>query len=95
MVITMIVIGAIGVALMLAARLPLPISAYSAAIYASLILTEEAGPTPRYLWAAFGIFIGTAAILPRWLLWPLLAVCAAALFFLVGWWPNHPLSPPP
>jgi hypothetical protein len=95
MIIAMIVIGAIGVALMLVARLPLSVSAYSAAIYASLILSEEAGPTPRYIWAAFGIFIGAAAVLPKWVYWPLVAVCAAALFFLVGWWPNHPLSPPP
>jgi hypothetical protein len=95
LVIAMIVIGAIAVALMLAARLPLPVTAYSAAIYASLIFTQEAGPTPRYLWAAFGIFIGAAAKLPRWIYWPVLVASAASLFFLVGWWPNHPLVPPP
>ena len=95
LIIAMIVTGAIGVALMLAARLPLPVTVYSAAIYASLILSEEAGPTPRYVWAAFGIFIGAAARLPRWLYWPILLGCAVSLFFFVGWWPNHPLSPPP
>ena len=95
LIIAMIVIGAVGVLLMLLARLPLPVSAYSAAVYATLILSTAAGPTPRYIWSAFGIFIGAAATLRRWLYWPVLVLSAVALFFLVGWWPNHLMSPPP
>jgi hypothetical protein len=94
MVMTLVVIGVIGIVLMLAARVPLPVSLYTLGVFASLVLSASAGPTPRYIWPMLGIFIGGAR-LPRWLYWPVLAASLVILFFLVGWWPHHPKSPPP
>jgi hypothetical protein len=94
MIMTLVVLGAIGIVVMLAARVPLPVSLYTLGVYASLILSASAGPTPRYIWPMIGIFIGGAR-LPRWLYWPLVVASLALLFFLVGWWPHHPMSPPP
>jgi len=94
MVMTLIVAGAIGIAAMLAARVPLPVSLYTAGVYATLVLSASAGPTPRYIWPMLGIFIGGAR-LPRWLYWPLLVASLVVLFFLVGWWAHNPKAPPP
>jgi hypothetical protein len=95
MIMTLVVGSVIGIAIMLAARVPLPISLYTLGVFASLILSESAGPTPRYIWPMLGIFIGAAAKLPRWLQWLTLVASLAILVFLVGWWPHHPQSPPP
>jgi hypothetical protein len=85
----------IGVVLMLYARLPLPISAYTVLLTISLFINNGAGPRPRLVWTAIGIFIGGAAKIPRWLFWPVVIISAAGLAFLDGWWPHHPKVPPP
>jgi hypothetical protein len=95
LVILLVVVCVVGIALMLIARVPLVISVFTICVFASLILSSSAGPLPRYLWPMLGIFIGAAATLPRWLYWPVVVVSAAALFIAVGWWPHHPLAPPP
>jgi hypothetical protein len=95
MVIALVVIGVIGIALMLTARLPLPVSLYTLGLFASLVLSSSAGPTPRYIWPMLGIFIAAAARLPRWLYWPLLVASFLILCVLVGWWPHHISSTPP
>jgi hypothetical protein len=63
-----------------------------------LVLTfviSPANPRPRYVLCAFPLFIGAAAKLPRVLYWPVLAVSAGSLVFLVAWWPNHYVGPAP
>jgi len=50
---------------------------------------------PRFIWAAFPLFIGAAAKLPRAIYWPVLVLSAAGLVFLVAWWPNHYAGPAP
>jgi hypothetical protein len=95
MVIAVIVILIVGMAMMFAARVPLVVCAYTVITFFSLVLSYGAGPTPRYAWAAIGIFIGFAARLPRWLYWPALILFAAVLCILIGWWPHHPTAPPP
>jgi hypothetical protein len=95
MVIILIATGAAGIAVMLAARRSLPVSLFTVGVYASLILSGAPGPLPRYVWAMLGMYTGFADRLPRWLFWPLLGISAAALCFLVGWWPHHPLAPHP
>lgn len=84
-----------GVVLMLVARLPLPITAYTLLLTLSLLLSAGAGPRPRYVWTAIGIFIGAGAKLPRWLFWPVVLISAASLAVLDAWWLHHPLMPPP
>ena len=84
-----------GVVLMLIARLPLPVTAYTVLLAISLSVSNGAGPRPRLVWAAIGIFIGGAALLPRWAYWPVVVASAALMAFLVTWWPAHPLVPPP
>jgi len=95
MFVVMIVLVVVGVALMIAARLPLPVSAYTVLIVISLLISYGAGPKPRFAWTTIGIFIGAAAKLPRWLFWPVLVVSAGMLAFLVGYWPHHPVNPAP
>jgi Gpi18-like mannosyltransferase len=83
-----------GIALMLAARLPLPVSLYTVLLFISLVIDTGGGPRPRFAWTGIGIFIGAAIKLPRWLYWPVLAAFAAGLCFLVFWWPYHPETNP-
>jgi hypothetical protein len=95
MAITLVVVAFIGIGLMLAARVPLPVSLFTIGVLASLLLSSSAGPTPRYIWPMIGIFVGGAARLPRWLYWPVLAVSLASMLFLLGWWPLQLKFPPP
>jgi hypothetical protein len=91
----LILVSVIGVAMMIAARVPLPVTVYTVLTIVLLLITYRSGPKPRYVWAAFGIFPGAAAMLPRWLYWPVVIVFAALLAAFTGWWPHHPVSPPP
>jgi hypothetical protein len=90
----MLFVIAIGLALMFAARLPLPVWLYGLLIVATFTLSI-ANPRPRYVMCAFPLFIGAAAKLPRVLYWPVLVVSAAGLSLLVAWWWRHPIGPAP
>jgi len=81
-----------GIALMLSARVPVPVSVYTVLTVATLGLANRPGPTPRLAWIALGIFIGVGAKVPAWLFWSLLAVSAGLLVFLYGWWPHQGLA---
>lgn len=88
MLITMFVAALAGIALMLAARLPLPLVLF-AIMTILLVVTSSNGDTkPRFVWVAFPIFIGAAAKLPRAIYWPVLILSAAGLFLLIGRWAN-------
>jgi hypothetical protein len=89
----MVVAAVAGVAMMIAARLPLPVSLFGILVVAVSI--ADGSTKPRFIWAAFPLFIGAAAKLPRILYWPLLIVSAGALAFLIGWWPHHYYGPAP
>jgi hypothetical protein len=95
MCIIMFWILVLGIVLMLAARVPLPVSVFTILLFVNAAVTNGAGPRPRIAWPAIGIYLGAAAKLPRWLYWPVLIVSAGALFFVVAWWPHHPNAPPP
>lgn len=82
-----------GLALMLAARLPLPVTLYTVLAVLALGMANEPGPTPRFAWTALGVFIGLAAKLPRWVFWPLVVISAGLLAFLYGWWPHQGAVP--
>jgi len=81
-----------GIALMLAARVPLPVSVYTVLAALSLGLADKPGPAPLLAWTALGIFIGVAAKVPAWLFWLLLVLSAGLLVFLYGWWPHQGLA---
>jgi hypothetical protein len=85
----------IGVVLMLFARLPLPVTAYTVLLAISLAISSDAGPRPRLAWTAIGIFIGGAEKLPRWAFWPVVIASAALMYYLIVWWPPHPAAWPP
>lgn len=92
----MLVLSVIAIVLMIRARLPWPITLFTVVTVLSCIVSAEQGTKPRFVWSAFGLFIGLAAArLPRWLFWPLVAVSAGLLAFLVGWWPHHYIGPAP
>jgi hypothetical protein len=78
-----------GIAMMLAARLPLPVSLFGMLTILLAVISSQADTKPRYIWAAFPIFIGAAAKLPRAIYWPVLILSAAGLVFLIGAWPYH------
>jgi len=84
-----------GVALMIAARLPLPVTLFGLLVVLLSIATYGTGTKPRFIWTAFPLFIGAAAKLPRYIYWPVLIVSAAILAFFIGWWPHHVLGPAP
>jgi hypothetical protein len=85
----------VGIGLMIAARLPLPVTLFSVLVFLAVVVTATPGIKPRLVWTAFPLFIGYAAKLPRVLFWPVAILSAAALVYLIGWWPHHPLAPPP
>jgi len=80
------VVGLVGILLMLAARLPLPLTLFGVLTIVLAFTSTEAHLRPRLVWAAFPIFIGAAAKLPRVVYWPVLILSAAALFLLIGAW---------
>jgi hypothetical protein len=84
-----------GLGLMIAARLPLPLTLFSILVVLAVVTASAPGLKPRLVWAAFPVFIGAAARLPRVIFWPLVIISAAGLVFLIGWWPHHPLAPAP
>ena len=90
----MLFVIAAGLAMMFAARLPLPVWLYGLLIVLSFTLSL-ANPRPRYISCAFPLFIGAGAKLPRLLYWPVLVVSAAGLCLLVGWWWRHNNGPAP
>ena len=91
----MAVAAVAGIALMIAARLPLPLTLFGILVIAVAVVSSAPSIKPRLIWTAFPIFIGAAAKLPRWLYWPVLILSAATLAFLIGWWPNHYFGPAP
>ena len=84
----------IGIILMIAARVPLPVSLYTVPLFISLVIDTGGGPRPRFAWTGIGIFIGAGAKLSRWLFWPVAAVSAVGMCFLYIWWPYHPATNP-
>jgi hypothetical protein len=92
--VAMLVVAVAGIAMMLAARLPLPVSVYGVLLTLTFVISP-ANPRPRYVLCAFPLFIGAAAKLPRAVYWPVLVLSAAGLVFLIAWWPNHRVGPAP
>ncbi|MBV9206626.1 MAG: hypothetical protein JO037_14830, partial [Actinobacteria bacterium] len=97
MFIIMLAVTVAGMAMMIAARLPLPVTLLGILPILTVVTATRALPIlpPRYVWAAFPLFIGAAAKLPRAIYWPVLVLSAACLIFLVGWWPHHLTSAAP
>ena len=82
----MFVVGLAGLVLLVAARLPVPVTLFAVLIIGLAYLTANAGPRPRLIWVGFPIFIGAAARLPRVVYWPVVVLSAAGLVVLVGAW---------
>jgi hypothetical protein len=93
--IIMFVVAVIGIALMVADRLPLPVILFGALLVLLSAISPAQSTRPRFVWTAFPIFIAAAAKLPRALYWPMLVLSAAGLVFLIAWWPNHRIGPAP
>jgi hypothetical protein len=94
-IIAVTVFAVVGIGLMIAARLPLPLTLFSILVFLATITASTPGVKPRLIWTAFPIFIGAAAKLPKVIFWPVVILCAATLVYLIGWWPHHPLAPAP
>ena len=82
----MFIAGLIGLGLMVAARLPLPVIIFGVLTIALAFMSTNAQPRPRLVWSAFPIFIGAAAKLPRAMFWPVVVLSAAGLVLVVGAW---------
>jgi hypothetical protein len=68
-------------------RLPLPMVAYSAGIFALMLLPNTVTARPRFLYTAFPLFISAAAYLHsvRRDLWPyVIGACSAGLVALTA-----------
>jgi hypothetical protein len=93
--IIMFAVAAVGIALMVADRLPFPVILFGVLLVLLSVISTAESTRPRFVWTAFPIFIGAAAKLPRALYWPVLVVSAVGLVFLIAWWPNHRIGPAP
>jgi len=82
----MFIAAVAGIALMVAARLPLPLTLFGVLTIVLAITSYDVGTRPRLVWTAFPIFIGAAAKLPRALYWPVLILSAVGFVLLVGGW---------
>jgi len=91
MFVIMLVVAVVGIAVMMAAWLPLPVTLFGILPILTLVTATRPLPIlpPRYVWAAFPLFIGAAAKLPRAAYWAVLVLSAACLIFLAAWWPHH------
>jgi hypothetical protein len=80
------VVALAGIALMVAARLPLPLMLFGVLTILEALTSTDTHLRPRSLLVAFPIFIAAAAKLPRAVYWPVLILSAAGLFLLIGAW---------
>jgi len=78
-----------GIVLLIAARAPWPVTAYTALVFISCAISFPSGLLPRYALTTIGIFLGYAAKLPPWLYWPALAISAGIMALLAGYYPTH------
>jgi hypothetical protein len=92
----MLAIGVAGIVFMIRARLPWQLTLFTVLTLLACLVSNAQDAKPRFVWSAFGIFIGFAAAnLPRWLFWILVVASAGLLAFLYGWWPHHYVGPAP
>jgi hypothetical protein len=91
----MFIAAVAGIALTVAARLPLPVTLFGVLVVLSSVVAYGQNTKPRFVWSGFTLFIGAAAKLPRFLYWPVVVLSAAGLVFLTGWWPHHRIGPAP
>jgi hypothetical protein len=79
----------VGIVLLIAARAPLPVIAYTVLVFLCCVLSSGVTTKPRFVLTAVGIFIGAGAKLPRFVFWPVLIASAALLAVTVGWLPHN------
>jgi hypothetical protein len=92
----MFAVAVAGVVFMIRARLPWEVTLFTVVTLLACIVSSAQSTKPRFVWSAFGLFIGFAAVkLPRYVYWPLVVVSAGLLVFLAGWWPHHYTGPAP
>jgi hypothetical protein len=93
--IIMFISAVAGIALTLAARLPLPVTLFGVLVVLMSVIAYGQNTKPRFVWSGFTLFIGAAAKLPKAIYWPVVILSAAVLVFLIGWWPHHYFGPAP
>ena len=93
--IIMFIAALAGIAMTVAARLPLPVTLFGVLVVLMSVIAYGQSTKPRFVWAGFTLFIGAAAKLPKAIYWPVVVLSAAGLIFLTGWWPNHRIGPAP
>jgi hypothetical protein len=81
-------IAVIGIALLIAARAPWPVTLYTALVLV-FCCVSPVDVRPRYALTMIGIFPAYAARLPRYAFWPALALSASVMVFLVAYYPTH------
>jgi hypothetical protein len=86
-------VGLIGIAAMIQARLPWAVTTFGIAVWYIAVASAADSTSPRLVWVGFPIFIGLAAKLPRWAYWPMAIVFTLALGLVVSWWPFHATDP--
>jgi hypothetical protein len=91
----MFIAAVAGVAMTLAARLPLPVTLFGVLVVLMCVIAYGQSTKPRFVWSGFTLFIGAAAKLPKAIYWPVVVLSAAGLVFLTGWWPHHRIGPAP
>ena len=93
--IIMFISAVAGIAMTLAARLPLPVTLFGVLVVLMCVISYGQSTKPRFVWSGFTLFIGAAAKLPKAIYWPVVVLSAAGLVFLIGWWPYHRIGPAP
>ena len=85
--IIMFISAVAGIAMTLAARLPLPVTLFGVLVVLMSVIAYGQSTKPRFVWSGFTLFIGAAAKLPKAIYWPVVVLSAAGLVFLSGWRP--------
>ena len=93
--IIMFICAVAGIAMTVAARLPLPVTLFGVLVVLMSVIAYGQSTKPRFVWSGFTLFIGAAAKLPKAIYWPVVILSAAGLVFLIGWWPYHRIGPAP
>ena len=87
-------IALIGIALLIVARAPWPITLYTVLVLLSCAISYPSGVLPRYALSMVGIFLGYGAKLPKWVFWPALVISAGVMAFQAGYFPTHLFTHP-
>ena len=93
--IIMFAVAAVGIALMVADRLPFPVILFGVLLVLLSVISPAQSPRPPLRLDRVPDIYRRGREAAAGPYWPVLVVSAAGLVFLIAWWPNHRIGPAP